>query len=405
MKNSPSAHTRHSETRRGLRVYFSDAYCAAAEQGETIQKAQWIVESLRKRPIPGVELVAPEPLTADQMMKVHEPAYVEALRTGEPRSLAESSGLTWDAGLWTSVSASNGGVVGAALHAMTTRHNAGSLSAGIHHARAGTGVAFCAINGLALAARAVIDAAAKRVLIIDVDAHCGGGTYSIVRGWPEVTQLDLAVSGFDRYEPEPGSGSTLDLIEDVAAYVPTLRRRLADLDAGAFSVVLYGAGMDAHEGNSGLRGLDYALLAERETEVFRWSAGRVPVSFVCLGGYLSTTLEREDVARLHRLTIAAASLANAGGDLSTHAVMETASTQEGSEGFSWDAAGRKSDAGFFDDLGDEEDDPFAYDLDEFLALSPKEQEAFLQNRDEGGSAQPAAYSSRPTRIRGHMKFS
>jgi hypothetical protein len=151
------------------------------------------------------------------------------------------------------------------------------------------------------------------------------------------------------------------------------------------------------------------VLAEREVEVFQWAAGRVPVAFVLLGGYLSETLQQEDVARLHRLCIATAALANAGEELSAHSVMETASTQEGSEGFSWDAAGRKSDAGFFDDLlGDEEDDPFAYDLDEFLALSPKEQEAFLQNRDEGGSAQPAAYSSCPapgaTRIRGHMKF-
>lgn len=384
MKNSPSAHTRRSAARRGLRVYFSQAYCAATEPFDTMQKAGWIVESLRKRPIPGVELVEPEPLTADQMAKVHDPAYLDALRTGEPRTLAESSGLTWDAGIWTSLTASNGGVVAAALHAMTTRQNAGSLSSGIHHARASTGVALCAINGLALAARVVLDAGAKRVLIIDTDAHCGGGTYSIVRDWPEVTHLDVAVSPFDRYEPEPRGDSTLDIVKSTSDYLPTLRKRLADLDPAVFDVVLYGAGVDCHEGNGGPLGLNYAVLAEREVTVFEWAVGRVPVAFAMLGGYLSKTLQQEDVARLHRLGIAAAALANTGEELSAHAAMEMASTQEGTEGFAFDSTGRKTDAGFHADLlGDEAEDPFAFDLDDLLDLSPNEQEAFLKNRPGG----------------------
>lgn len=390
---------------RRLRVYYAPSYVAAAEQAETLHKARWIVESLQKRPISGVEIIAPESLTDEQLTLVHSADYVRALRTGEPRSLAETCGFSWDPGIWTSVTASNGGLVAAALDALRSREHTGALAAGIHHARAESGMALCAVNGLALAAHAALRAGAHRILIVDVDAHCGGGTYSIVRDWPEVVQLDIAVNPFDRYEPEHGSGSSLDIVQSATDYLPTLRRRLANLDPSAFSVVLYGAGIDCHQENGGPAGLTYALLAEREVEVFQWAAGRVPVAFVLLGGYLSETLQQEDVARLHRLCIATAAIANGGDELSTHAVMETASTQEGSEGFSWDAAGRKSDAGFFDDLlGDEEDDPFAYDLDEFLALSPKEQEAFLQNRDEGGSAQPAAYSSRPTRIRGHMKF-
>jgi acetoin utilization deacetylase AcuC-like enzyme len=362
-------------------VYFSQAYCTSAEAFDTMQKAGWIVASLRQRPVPGVVLVEPEPLTADQMAKVHDPAYLDALRTGEPRSLAESAGLTWDAGVWTSVTASNGGIVAAALHAFATRQNAGSLSAGIHHARAGTGVAFCAINGLALAARAVLDAGAKRVLIIDTDAHCGGGTDSLVCGWPEVTHLDVAASEFDSYEPQPGSGSTLDIVRSTSDYLPTLRRRLADLDPSVFSVVLYGAGVDCHEGDGGPQGLTYSVLAEREVEVFQWAAGRVPVAFVLLGGYLAETLQQEDVARLHRLCIATAAIANGGDELSTHAVMETASTQEGSEGFSWDAAGRKEDFAFFADLlGDEADDPYSYDFDAYLNLTEANQERFMSER-------------------------
>jgi hypothetical protein len=101
----------------------------------------------------------------------------------------------------------------------------------------------------------------RRVLIIDLDAHCGGGTYSIVRDWPEVVHLDVAVSAFDSYEPSPGNGSTLDIVKDVSDYLPTLRRRLESLDAATFDLVLYGAGVDCHEANGGPKGLTYQALA------------------------------------------------------------------------------------------------------------------------------------------------
>jgi acetoin utilization deacetylase AcuC-like enzyme len=137
-----------------------------------------------------------------------------------------------------------------------------------------TGVAFCAINGLALAARAVLDAGAKRVLIIDTDAHCGGGTYSLVCGWPEVTHLDVAVSEFDSYEPERNTPSTLDIVTDASAYLPTLHSRLSALDGEPFDLVLLGAGVDCHQSNGGPRGVTYQLLAEREAMIFSWAAAR-----------------------------------------------------------------------------------------------------------------------------------
>jgi acetoin utilization deacetylase AcuC-like enzyme len=367
---------------RRLRVYYAPSYVAAAEQAETLHKARWIVESLQKRPISGVEIIAPESLTDEQLTLVHTADYVRALRTGEPRTLAETCGFSWDPGMWTSVTASNGGVVAAALHAMTTRQNVGSLSSGIHHARAGTGVAFCAINGLALAARAVLDAGAKRVLIIDTDAHCGGGTDSLVCGWPEVTHLDVAVSEFDSYEPERNTPSTLDIVTDASAYLPTLHSRLSALDGEPFDLVLLGAGVDCHQGNGGPRGVTYQLLAEREAMIFSWAAARaVPVAFCLLGGYKSPELSEEAVARLHRLAIAAAALANRGEPLSVHRIKELASTQEGSEGFAFDSTGHKTDAEFFADLlGDEADDPYSYDFDAYLNLTEANQERFMSER-------------------------
>jgi acetoin utilization deacetylase AcuC-like enzyme len=265
-------------------------------------------------PIAGTTLIEPSPLTADAIAVVHDHEYVEAVRTGEPRDLSESNGFPWDAGMWDAVCASNGGAVAAALTAFRSRAHAGSLSSGLHHAKARHGDAYCTFNGLALAAHAVLAAGAKQVLILDLDAHCGGGTDSIVRTWPGVVHLDIAVSPVDRYAPDEAGPSTFDLVSDAGEYLPTLRARLAALGSLPFDVVIYNAGMDVHQdcGVGGLDDITTAVLAERERVVFDWARTQgVPVAFVLAGGYEGRTLQRDTLVDLHRLTIAAAALSGA----------------------------------------------------------------------------------------------
>ena len=81
--------------------------------------------------------------------------------------------------------------------------------------------------------------------------------------------------------------------------------------------------------------------------MFGWARGKgVPVAFAPLGGYLNRELSEQAVARLHRLAIAAAAIANSGAPLEVNEIMEAASTQQGTEGFSYDPTGRKTDAAF-----------------------------------------------------------
>lgn len=241
---------------------------------------------------------------------MHTPEYVDAVAVGRPRFLAESNGFPWDQQLWTAVTSSSGGAVAAALHALAGRCHAGTLSSGLHHASASMGAGFCTFNGLALAARAALDAGAARILILDLDAHCGGGTHSIVRQWSGVMQLDISVSAVDCYTPEPASGFTLDLVHHADEYLPTLTRRLDALGTTELDLVIYNAGMDPHERSAigGLDGITSALIAERESMVFHWAQRRrLPVAFTLAGGYVSAGLSREQLVALHRLTIAAAS--------------------------------------------------------------------------------------------------
>ena len=175
-----------------LRIFFSADCLASSVDFDTIQKPGWVATSLAERPMPGVELTPPARLTPTDLATVHDPTYVRAVQCGAPRHLADSSGLAWNAGLWTSVRASNGGAVAAARLALRSDTNAGSLSCGLHHARRDHGAGFCTFNGLALAARAAIDEGATRVVVLDLDAHCGGGTASLVSAWAEVTHVDAS---------------------------------------------------------------------------------------------------------------------------------------------------------------------------------------------------------------------
>lgn len=370
-----------------MQVYFSPSYTSAAHPFATTRKAGWIADSLARLSIDGVQLVAPEPLTVAQLEQVHAPEYVDAVRTGQPRELATSNGFPWDAGLWTGVCASSGGAVNAVLEALRTKRNAGSLSSGLHHASAASGCGYCTFNGLALGAREALDAGARRVLILDLDAHCGGGTAAIVRNWPGVVHLDVSVNSLDRYDRDADTRSTLDIVASAHDYLPTIERRLRALDDLSSDVVIYNAGMDPHQASpGGIPDIDFAMLAERERLVFAWARERqLPVAFTLAGGYLSQSLSQDDLVGLHRLTIATAAMANTGQPLEAGSIMAAAyaGPHRGTEGFSFDANGRKSDAGFHAELlGDEEDDPFGYDLDAYLDLTPENRDRFEQGRHD-----------------------
>lgn len=290
-----------------MRLYYSPAYVLAAHSFDTTRKAGWIADSLLADPIKGVQLIEPIALTEEDLLAAHGPAYVAAVRDGEPRDLAESNGFAWDFGLWDMVRASNGGAVRAALDALADGGVAGSLSSGLHHAKRNRGDGFCTFNGVALGARAALAAGAGSVLIIDLDAHCGGGTFEILGDEPKVRQVDLAVSSFDHYSGN--DRMRLDLIRDASLYLATLHRRLSELDDHPFDLVIYNAGMDPFEGCAvgGMPGMRHELLAAREAAVFNWCRARaVPTAFVMAGGYTGANLSRDALVALHRLTIAAA---------------------------------------------------------------------------------------------------
>lgn len=291
-----------------MQLFYSPDYIAAGHAFPTTRKPGWIADSLDDSPIDCVNVVRPPALTAEEIATVHTREYVDALRTGAPRELAESQGFDWDPGLWTAATASNGGVIAAAA-AARIEGVAGSLSSGLHHAKRDRGEGFCTFNGLALAARSLLHDGMRSVMILDLDAHCGGGTHSLIADEPRIVHTDVSVSPVDSYTPGPRG--TLDMVRRSSDYLLTIERRLEERAAAPPAICLYNAGMDPHErcGIGGLAGITRETLAKREQIVFDWCvAHRVPVAFVLAGGYIGR-LTQADLVNLHRLTIEAAARA------------------------------------------------------------------------------------------------
>ena len=289
-----------------MKLFYDKTYSPSNATFDTHAKAQLVAE--RAGEIPGVVLASPQPASLEELSEIHHARYVKAVITGTPAELASSNGFEWSPDLRDSVLASTGGVRDAVMAALNGDGIAGSLSSGLHHAGYRQGRGYCTVNGLALGALAARRNGAERVLIIDFDAHCGGGTASIIEGVAGIEQIDVSVSAYDRYEQTEHArlwmSSGGSYLHDVTHALESVRQP-RNLD-----IVIYNAGVDAHERAGGLSGISTDVIRQREVRVVDWSQSHgIPMAFALAGGYSSTAFGMGQVASLHTLIIRAANSA------------------------------------------------------------------------------------------------
>ncbi len=293
-----------------VKLFYSPDYIYAGASLDTTNKAGWVADSLVRDPIPGVEVVPPTvEVTFEMATNVHGTDYVGGIWRGEPRYMANRNGVCdWTPEFARSRIAATSGVVSAALTAWQSGGIAGSMSSGLHHARFTEGRGFCTLNGLVIAATEVVRRGARRVLIIDFDAHGGGGTASLIGASSSIEQIDVAVDAFDGYESTRNSRYVLCRGDN---YIDTIRQALDSVvDPGSIDLILYNAGVDPHEDCStgGARGVTSEVLSVRDAMVFGMAQSvGVPVAFVFAGGYVGSRMSRDQLVDLHRRTISAAS--------------------------------------------------------------------------------------------------
>lgn len=281
-----------------LTVFYSSAYVVEGKT-ETVTKARLVAEMIEKGEAGEVRLVAPRLATRKELELIHAPEYVRS--TFEDKNSFLEVG-PWSEPLLESILASTGGMRDAVKEALKNGRS-GSLSSGLHHARRNAGNGFCQFNGLALAALEALKQV-KKVGILDLDAHAGGGTFDILGDDKRVWLADVTVNGFDSWEPtDPRRHFYVD-IGGPEAYLDEVERALRHLEPVEF--LIYNAGMDTYEKAGGMKGITKEIIQKRERRVVEWARARkIPQIFALAGGYKWGGLTLEQVAELHLETVKA----------------------------------------------------------------------------------------------------
>jgi acetoin utilization deacetylase AcuC-like enzyme len=281
-----------------------------------MRKFQLVADGLAGNPF--VRIEAPSPVSEVDLLRVHTAEYVAAVRTGEPRVLAESQKFPWSAALWPSVLLTSGGVLAAARQARD-EGLAAALASGFHHAHADHGEGFCTFNGLVVAAEALRAAGALRtVAVLDLDLHYGNGTASLCATRPWLFNCSIYGNDYDRNtaHKDVEVRRHADGPNHVSVVLPNGSGRAVLLEAlergtkgllawGRPDLVLYQAGADPYrEDPYSPLDLDHDDLRERDRWVFEWAKReRLPLAWVLAGGY---TPELSKVVAVHLGTFDAA---------------------------------------------------------------------------------------------------
>ena len=182
-----------------ITAYYHPGYAAPiGDHVMPITKFSLVADGLRDDP--RVRLEEPAPLTETDLLRVHTREYIDAVRTGEPRALAESQKFPWSPQLYPSVLLTGGGCLAAARRALGDGIAAAVVS-GFHHAHAGHGEGFCTFNGLVVAIDALRAAGAvQRVAVLDMDLHYGNGTAALAPARPYL--FNMSIYGNDYFQNE-----------------------------------------------------------------------------------------------------------------------------------------------------------------------------------------------------------
>lgn len=255
------------------------------------------------------------PATRDQLVRVHDPRYVDQIHAGRPEA-----GLVWLDGDTAmnpksadAASRASGAIINGIDMVMSGEVRAafcGVRPPG-HHAERARAMGFCLFNNVAVgAAHAMEVHGVTRIAIIDFDVHHGNGTEDIFRDEARV----LFCSSF-QHPFYPGTGA--DTVSDHIINVPlpagtdgaTFRaaaqtRWLGVLDDFKPELILISAGFDAHAEDP-LAQLefvesDYAWITEQLKQVADDHAqGRIVSTLE--GGYDLSALGRSAAAHIKAL--------------------------------------------------------------------------------------------------------
>jgi acetoin utilization deacetylase AcuC-like enzyme len=225
------------------------------------------------------ERVPTRAATDDELARVHEPRFIEALA-----NLRGQSGFLDPDTYVAPRSVEIARLAAGSLVAMVDRMLDGSVSKGValvrppgHHARPAHAMGFCLLNNVAVAAAHARARGVKRVAVVDWDVHHGNGTQEMFYREPGVLYVSThqfpfypGTGDLDEVGEGEGTGYTVNVPLSAgggdAVYASAFERIvLPVLEAYAPELVLVSAGFDA-------AARDPLAQMEVSPEAFGWMA-------------------------------------------------------------------------------------------------------------------------------------
>ena len=246
------------------------------------------------------DFVSPQPAADEQILLVHQPEWVQKLKTGTlshvdiMRLEIPFSKQMVDA-FWLAT----GGTILAARHALSNRIGF-NIGGGFHHAFPGHGEGFCAIHDVAVAIRALQrERLIERAMVVDCDVHHGNGTAGIFAGDSSV--FTLSIHQFNNYPDEkPLSTIDINLPDGIGDddYLHQLRETLAPgVRDFKPNLMVYLAGADPYlEDQLGGLALTMEGLMRRDRLVLETALSTgAPAAVTLAGGYARNVSDTVDI--------------------------------------------------------------------------------------------------------------
>ena len=253
---------------------------------------------------PHIRLRLPPAATDEQILLVHAPDYLEALKTGQlDRRIERGIGFPYSPALLERSRRSVGATLAAGRSALQDGV-AVNLAGGTHHAFRHRGEGFCVFNDSAVAIRTLQkEGLIERALIIDTDVHQGNGTASIFADDPTV--FTFSIHGAKNF-PFRKENSDLDVgLADGTQdqeYLQALAEALEEMVSVSADFVIFQSGADPYEKDKlGRMAVTKNGLRERDRMVLNWIAERrLPAAVTMGGGYAPQV---EDIVDIHLQTV------------------------------------------------------------------------------------------------------
>ena len=254
----------------------------------------------------GIELVVPPAATDEDLLRVHAPAYVQAMADGSAdEAMMRRIGFPWSPAMVERSRRSSGGTIMALRTALSGDGVAVNLAGGTHHAGHARGGGFCVFNDAVVAARHVqARGLARRLLVVDLDVHHGNGTAELCANDPSLFTFSMhAGRNYPAVKPDSDLDVALPDGTGDDAYLDALARHLPDAIARARAdAVVYLAGADPFVGDRlGYLALSKPGLAERDRQVLAACRRHgLPLAVCMAGGYAPDV---GDIVDIHEATV------------------------------------------------------------------------------------------------------